>query len=265
MLNLLLAIACSTLVSVAMRLGSAGETARKPLLAVNYLVCAAVSLGMGLAGGALYLGAFLLLQRCVRRNGVTLSSAFMKLGVVVPTALGFALFGEAAGPARVAGIALTVAAIAVLALPPRGRPAGAAPRAGGLAGLVLLMLWGGMADGLSKFYQAWGNPALEGHFLCVIFSFALVLCALLCAAQRQKPAARDWLFGLLLGVPNYFSSRFLLRALASVPASLAFPAFSCGTLLLTALVGRLAFGEKPDARQGLALAMVAVALALLNL
>ena len=274
MLNLVLAMLCSTMVSVAMRLGSAGEEARKPMLAVNYLVCAAVSLtflkggllpgqpgmgvalGMGLAGGALYLGAFLLLQKNVRESGVTLSSAFMKLGVIVPTALGFLLFGERAGWTRFAGIALTVAAIVLLA---DGKRGGAK-----LPALVLLLLCGGMADGLSKFYAAWGNPALEGHFLCFVFCFALLLCAGLCAAQRQRPTARDGLFGLLLGVPNYFSSRFLLRALAAVPASVAFPAFSCGTLLLTALVGRLAFGERTGSRQKLALALVIAALVLLN-
>ena len=274
MLNLVLAMLCSAMVSVVMRLGSAGAEARRPMLAVNYLVCAAVSLaflkggllpgqpgmgvalGMGLAGGALYLGAFLLLQKNVRESGVTLSSAFMKLGVIVPTALGFALFGERAGWTRAAGIALTLAAIAALA---EGDGGGAK-----LPALVLLLLCGGMADGLSKFYAAWGNPALEGHFLCFIFCFALLLCAGLCAVQGQRPAARDWLFGLLLGVPNYFSSRFLLRALASVPASVAFPAFSCGTLLLTALAGRLAFGERAGSRQKLALVLVVVALVLLN-
>ena len=90
------------------------------------------------------------------------------------------------------------------------------------------------------------------------------LCAGLCAAQPQRPRGKDWLFGLMLGVPNYFSSWFLLLALSQVPASAAFPVFSCGTLLLTALVGRLAFGEKIDRRQGVALGMVAAALALLN-
>lgn len=279
MLYLCLAMVCSALVSVVMRLGSAGAEARRPMLMVNYLVCAAVSLaflkggliprergmgvalGMGLAGGVLYLGAFLLLQRSVRESGVTLSSAFMKLGVIVSTALGFALFGERAGWTRIAGIALTLAAILLLS----GQEKPKAGRGGAnLPALVLLMLWGGMADGLSKFYAAWGNPALEGHFLSCIFGFALLLCAGLCAVQGQRPTGRDALFGVLLGVPNYFSSRFLLLALSSVPASAAFPLFSCGTLLLTALVGRLAFGERPGMRQKAALALVVAALALLN-
>ena len=276
MLNLALAILCSALVSVLMRLGSGGETARRPLLAVNYLTCTAVSLaflrgglapaaeglafalGLGLAGGGLYLGAFLLLQRNVRQNGVTLSSAFMKLGVIVPTALGFLAFGERPGAARILGILLTLAAIALLA------GDGGERRGGKLPSLILLMLCGGMADGLSKVYEAYGNPALGGHFLCFVFAFALALCAGLCLAQRQRPARRDWLFGVLLGVPNYFSSWFLLRALSSVPASLAYPVFSCGAILLTALIGRLLFHERPGRRQWAAVGVVLCALVLLN-
>lgn len=276
MLYLCLAILSSALVAVLMRLGSGGDTARKPLLAVNYLTCAAVSvtflrggfiprgegaafaLALGLLGGALYLGALLLLQRNVRENGVTLSSAFMKLGVIVPTALGLTLFREPFNPARVGGILLTLAAIALLSGENGER------RGRRLTGLVLLMLCGGMADGLSKFYEAWGNPAMQGHFLCFVFSFAMLLCAGLCAWEGQRPTARDWLFGVLLGVPNYFSSRFLLLALDSVPASVAYPVFSCGTILLTALIGRLAFGERPGSRQFAAIALVLLALVLLN-
>ena len=276
MLYLCLAILSSALVAVLMRLGSGGDTARKPLLAVNYLTCAAVSvtflrggfiprgdgaafaLALGLLGGALYLGALLLLQRNVRENGVTLSSAFMKLGVIVPTALGLTLFREPFNPARVGGILLTLAAIALLSGENGER------RGRKLTGLVLLMLCGGMADGLSKFYEAWGNPAMQGHFLCFVFSFAMLLCAGLCAWEGQRPTARDWLFGVLLGVPNYFSSRFLLLALDSVPASVAYPVFSCGTILLTALIGRLAFGERPGSRQFAAIALVLLALVLLN-
>lgn len=276
MLNLILAMLCSAMVSIIMREGSADG--RKPLLLVNYITCTAASLcflggppqgsGMGIAagfgvlGGVLYLGAFLLLQYSVKENGITLSSAFMKLGVIVPTALGFALFHEQAGPLRALGIALTVAAIAVLSRD--GDPASTG-RGTRLWTLIALMLCGGMADGLSKFYAAYGVQALEGYFLCFVFACAGLLCAGLCLLERQRPAGRDWLFGLLLGIPNYFSSRFLLKSLAALPASIAYPAFSCGTILLAALAGGVLFHERVSRRQWLALGLVLAALILLNL
>lgn len=275
MLYLLLAILSSTMVTVLMRVGSRGE-ARKPLLAVNYVTCVAVSLlflrggaspgaegwpvalGLGVAGGFLFLAAFLLFQKNVRDNGVALSSAFMKLGVIVPIVLGFTLFREPLRLTLAAGIVLTAAAILLLSRDPAGR------QPGRLSALVLLLLMGGMADGLGKFYAAYGSPRLEGHYLLLVFGTALLLCVGLCALQRQKPTPRDGLYGVLLGIPNYFSSWFLLRALASVPASVAYPVFSCGTILLVTLIGILAFNERPDRRQRIAMGIVLAALALLN-
>lgn len=277
MLNLILAMLCSTLVSVVLRVGSEGAQPRKPMLAVNYLACFAISFlflqkrasgtgmgfaaGLGLAGGILYFGAFLLLQRNVRENGIALSSLFMKLGVIVPTILGVLLFREQITWNRAAGILLTAAVIVVLCDKPDARSF----RQSGLPWLLLLMLSCGMADGLSKVFNAWGDPALEGHFLCFIFAFALILSTGLCLYLRQRPVAREVLFGLLLGLPNYFSSRFLLLALYDIPASIAFPAFSCGTILLASVCGRMLFGERISRRQYVALALALSALVLLNL
>jgi len=277
MLNLILAMVCSALVSVVMRVGSEGEQPRKPMLAVNYLTCFAVSLlflrrgagreglglaaGLGLLGGALYFGAFLLLQRNIRENGVAFSSLFMKLGVVVPTILGLTLFHEQATATRLAGIAMTVGVALVLSV----NPDAGNLRHSSLIWLLLLLVTSGMADGLSKVYNAYGNPALEGHFLCFIFAFALLLSAGLCLRLGQRPVPRDMLFGLLLGLPNYFSSRFLLLALYEIPASVAYPVYSCGTVLITTACARLLFGERISPRQCLALGMALAALALLNL
>lgn len=277
MLKLILAMACSALVSVVMRVGSEGEQPRKPMLAVNYLTCFAVSLlflrrgtgreglglavGLGFLGGVLYFGAFLLLQRNVRENGVAFSALFMKLGVVVPTLMGLTLFHEQATAVRLAGIAMTVGVALVLS----GKPDAGGLKQSGLVWLLLLLLASGMADGLSKVYNACGDPALEGHFLCFIFAFALLFSAALCLCLGQRPVPRDVLFGLLLGLPNYFSSRFLLLALYEVPASVAYPVYACGTILITTACGRLLFGERITPRQCVALGMALAALALLNL
>ena len=81
--------------------------------------------------------------------------------------------------------------------------------------------------------------------------------------QRLCPA--DVLFGLLIGIPNYFSARFLLLSLSSVPAVAAYPTYSVGTIVLITLVGVLLFRERISRRQALALLMILAALALLNL
>ena len=76
---------------------------------------------------------------------------------------------------------------------------------------------------------------------------------------------QDLLFGLLIGAPNYFSSRFLLLSLNDVPAVIAYPTYSVGTIVLIALLGVWLFHERLSRRQTLAMGMILAALALLNL
>ena len=87
----------------------------------------------------------------------------------------------------------------------------------------------------------------------------------MCIVKRQRLSAADALFGLLIGVPNYFSSRFLLRSLSEVPAVIAYPTFSVGTIVLVTLAGAVIFREKLSKKQLIALAMILAALVLLNL
>lgn len=278
MLYLLLAIVSSMLVSVTMRLSEGRTRNSVSLLAMNYLMCTVLSgvfagsseffpaqegLGFavwfGVVSGALYLGSFMLLQWNIRINGVVLPATFMKLGVLVPTLMSILVFREVPRAAQVAGILLAVLAI-VLVQSEKG-----AGRAKNAAGLVILLLGGGLTDATSKIYEELGVPALENHFLLYTFAVALLLCALLARAKGQSLSVSDAAFGLLIGIPNYFSARFLLLSLSSVPAVAAYPTYSVGTIVLITLIGVLLFRERISRRQALVLLMILAALALLNL
>ena len=278
MIYLILAIVSSMLVSVTMRLSGGYVKNNISMLAVNYCMCSLLSMlfagtadffpvmeGIGFAGllgvisGALYLGSFVLLQWNIRVNGVVLPATFMKLGVLVPTVLSIVLFGEKPGAAQLMGMAGAVCAILLIGLD-KGQS-----RAKSSAGLVILLLGGGLTDAMSKFYEVWGAPAAEDHFLLYTFAVALLLCAALALARGQRLTAADAGFGLLIGVPNYFSARFLLLSLSSVPAVAAYPTYSVGTIVLVTLMGALLFSERLSRRQGLAMGIILVSLALLNI
>lgn len=275
MASLLLAILSSAAVSLVMRASEGRVRNDACMLAANYLMCAALAgafsglprldapgfpfaLGLGAANGALYLLSFLLLQWNVRENGVVLPATFMKLGVLVPTALAVAAFGERLSAVQAAGFALAVLAVVMI----RGEKGDR--RAKSAAGLVALLLGGGAADAASKVYEELGNPALREAFLLFTFLFALLLCAGLCRARGQRPRPADVAFGLLIGVPNYFSARFLLLALRDVPAVIAYPTFSVGTIVLVTAAGAALFGERLSRRQTAAMGVILAALAMLH-
>ena len=138
-------------------------------------------------------------------------------------------------------------------------------KAASRAGLVLLLLVGGSTDATAKIFEELGQAPLKDTFLLITFVTALLLCMAVCIARRQSLTGADLLFGLLIGAPNYFSSRFLLLSLNDVPAVIAYPTYSVGTIVLIALLGVWLFHERLSRRQTLAMGMILAALALLNL
>ena len=131
-------------------------------------------------------------------------------------------------------------------------------------GLILMLLAGGMADAMAKIFEELGNPALEPQFLIYTFLVALILCALLMVKKGQRPGKWEILYGLLIGVPNFFSAKFLLGALVHIPAVIVYPVYSVATILTVSMIGVLAFRERLEKRQWLGMGLILVALVLLN-
>ena len=274
MLSLLLAIFSSAMVSIFLRLGE-NKTQNIALLAVNYMMCTVLSaafvpwgqlpsrgLGLtaalGLGNGVLYLVSFVLLQWNVRKNGVVLSATFMKLGLLVTMAVSVCFFGEIPAPVQAVGFVLAVAAIVLINYRKGCGSKGFHP------GLLWLLLCGGMADAMSKIFEESADPALAPVFLLWTFFIALLLCLGLMAKEKQRPGKRELLYGMLIGIPNFLSTRFLLGALGSLRAVLVYPAYSVGTILVVTLTGVLAFRETLRKQQWIALGMILAALVLLN-
>jgi len=278
MIYLLLAVLSSALVSVVMRLSTSRVSGNVSMLAMNYLmciVCAVVCAGtglripnsesfppallMGVFNGVLYLAGFVLLQESVRKNGVVLSATFMKLGLLVPMVLSVFLFGERPAGLQILGFGIAVGAIVLI----QSEKNTAAVQS--KAVLLLVLLAGGGGDAMSKVFEEWGDPALSGHFLLLTFASAFVLCLLLMLKKKERIGKAELCFGLLIGVPNFFSARFLLLALHTVPAVVAYPTYSVATILVVTLAGIGLFREKLGKKQWLALSAILAALVLLNI
>lgn len=278
MLYLLLAILSSALIAVIMRLSSGKVKANLSMLAANYLVCLLLSavfadfqvfpteqtgfsltLIMGAVNGALYLLGFVLLQYNTRNSGVVLSSVFIKLGLLVPMVLSVFLFREIPTAVQTVGFILAVVAIVLI-----NYEKGASKHSGKLS-LVLMLLAGGTGDAMSKVFSVYGPENQGDTFLFYTFLSAFVLCILAAAVKKEHPHPAAMLFGFLVGVPNFFSARFLLLALGQLPAVIVYPTFSVATVLLVTMVGVGLFRERLKKNQWIALVIILAALALLNI
>ena len=134
----------------------------------------------------------------------------------------------------------------------------------GLGLLVMLVVCGG-CDAMSKIYERVGPAALSDSYLFYNFVVAFLLAAVMVMGKKEKPGVPELLYGTLIGIPNFFSAKFLLAALTRLPAVVVYPSFSVATLLIVTLAGVVVFRERLSKIQWLALAGIIVALILLNI
>lgn len=292
MIYLLLAIASSSLIAVVLRLSETRVQNQMVMFAVNYVVCWVMSLAyvdwsqgnflgsrpqdpllIGLAAGILYLAAIVFLKFNMKESGIVLASTFSKLGVIIPTLMAVVFFGERMAWTRGLGILLAVCAILLINFE-KGTPAAdpTADPAADLARTRLRKIWlvallfvGGLTDSMTNVYEQLGSPDGEDGFLFVTFFVAFLLSVVLALRNKIRPQKADLIFGLIIGVPNYFAARFILDALETVDAVLVYPMFSIGTLIVVTLSGIFLFKEEVSRRKACALALIIAALCLLNL
>ena len=279
MLSLCLAVLSSAMVSIVMRLSTNRVRHNLGMLTMNYIVCAllaglsggfqgafdftaggmGVTVAMGLVNGALYLGGFVLMQMNIRRNGVVLSSIFQKLGLLVTLVISVVFYREIPTLLQGGGFLLAVFAI-VLMNYQKG-----SGNAGFRAGLIAMLFTCGMADAMSKIFTESSVAEKEAQFLFYTFAAAMALCFVLMVSRKQKIGIREALFGTMIAIPNFFASKFLLGALEALSAVIVYPVFSVGTILVVTLAGVLAFRERLGKRQWIGIAVILIALVLLNI
>lgn len=275
---LLLAIFCSAMISICMRLSSGKVGSHFSMLATNYFVCGvlgalysdfslltaqtaglSITMILGVLNGVILLAGLVLLQVSTRKNGFVLSSLFMKLGLLVPFVVSILFFREVPTGLQVAGFCVAVGAIVLFNLKKDSQ----AGRFG--IGLILLLLANGSGDAIVKVFEALGPANLSNHFLCLSFSIAFLLCSGLVIWKKEQFDVKALLFGSMIGVVNFFSSKFLLGALSQLPAVVVFPTFSVAAMLVITLIGVAFFKERLSKRQWFAFGGVIAALVMLNI
>ena len=289
MLYLVLAALSSAVLTLVLKLFREAEGNRYGLILGNYLTCMLIAFLqlpaksqllkaspstwlMSLIGGFLFVAGLVLMQSSVSQNGATLTSAFSKLGLIVPLLLSFIFFQEIPSWLQLLGLGLALGAILMIYGKDEGdSEASPAPEntKSRLALLLFTLLAVGSSESMAKIFARLGNQAENSCYFFYLFLTAACLTFLLSRLEKKKNGKalrpRELAAGILAGIPNYFSSYFLLKALLTLPAALVYPVFSVGSLLLVMAAGVLLFREKLGRRQFWGLLLILGALVLLNL
>lgn len=279
MIYLLLAIVCSVLISIFMRISEKHVKNEMGMFMANYGVCMLLALSfmqdkaqiaslassggyltliLGIIAGTLYLGNFVLLKYNMTHNGIVMSSTFMKLGVLVPTVMAIVVFHEVPRWTQVVGILLAVGAIVLINFEKDALSEGKKK-----LWLLVLLLMSGFAEAMANIFDKLGNAELSDGYLFATFGTALLIAVVL-AFKGGKVTGKELFFGALLGIPNYFFSRFLLQALETIEAVLVYPTYSVATIITITIVGVLVFHESVSKKKLCALGIILLALVFLN-
>ena len=278
MIFLLLALLSSSVLAIVLKY--LNSSSPYGVYFVNYIICALLAFAtmepkalynnditpcwLGGITGLLYLASLCANGYSIHKNGAILSSVFTRLGILVPILLSVMLFGERPTMPQGLGIALAVAAAVMM----NGLSRKAENHDTGnkiYLLLLLTLLLNGTSDAMSKVFTQLGRRQDDGLFMFYIFLFAGLATLMILVKERRPPTGRDIFFGVLVGVPNFLSSRLLLAALAELPAFLVYPSYSVGVILTISVISFFLFRERLNGRQMGAAGMILGALVLLNL
>ena len=283
MLYLIIATCASSLVTISLRVFQKESGNRYGILLGNYLVCVLISflrlpeyslavrgsfvtLLCGIVGGALFVAALVAMQTSIRLSGATLTAVFTKLGLLVSIGVSVLVFGERPGILQILGIILAVTALVLINMDGDEAGEGTSPHT---VSLLLTMLLGGCASIMAKVFAQVGSRSEDELYYFYLFGTAAVLTFVLALHEKRTHGfplrMREMLSGITVGVPNYFSSFFLLEALVALPAFFVYPVNSVGSILLISFAGVLLFHERHSGRQKLGILLVLVSLVLLNI
>lgn len=274
MIYLLLAVLSSALVAITMRISKKYCENDISMLAINYACCTILatlfmgvgnfefersSIALGVLQGIMYLASFIIYQYNINKNGVVLSATFMKLGVLVPTLAAIFFFHEKPTIIQLFGVALAIFAIIFINYE-KGDEKVSLKKS-----LIILLIGGGLTDFMAKIYEEVGSAQHKNQFIFYTFFVAMILGAAMAKYKGEKLTRNDVLCGIIVGVPNYFSAFFLLRAVHYIIATIAYSTYSVATIACTTLAGVILFREHLSRKQFIGLGVILVALICLNL
>tara|TARA_R100000935_G_C2836273_1_gene168287 strand:+ start:2098 stop:2973 length:876 start_codon:yes stop_codon:yes gene_type:complete len=284
LIYLLLSVVASTLIFVVFKLYSKYNVNTLHAIVVNYFVaCLSGIIGYQgtvelaviptfdwfyycIALGSLFIIVFNLMAITTQRSGLSVVSVATKMSVVIPIMFGLLYYKDSLGIFKVLGIILALVAVYLASVKKKD---GLAIQPKNLIFPVLVFLGSGIIDTSIKYIE--GTFVAENDvplFSATIFFAAFCLGILVLLVQKAQGKFQfQWkniVGGIALGVPNYFSIFFLVKALRSglFESSGIFTINNVAIVMLSTLVGILLFKEKLLLKNwiGICLAVVSILL-----
>ena len=196
--------------------------------------------------GALFIVVFNFYAYGIQKVGIAITTVANKMSLIIPVCAAIILYGDSFTYLK--GIAFFLALSGIYLSSTKG---------GGLSFdkkylwlIILVFIGQGISDSIfNDFAQKFPN---EGGYLffMVLFFMASISGILILIGKSVKTKSKLQLksvfWGIIFGVPNFFSLLFFLKALSDprLSSSIVFPLVSMGVVVSSSLIGMFLFKEK---------------------
>lgn len=211
--------------------------------------------------GALFISIFILMALTAQRNGLSVASVASKMSVVFPVIFAVIVYSEELSLLKITGITLALLAVYLTTVKKDG---GAFDRKK-LLFPALLFIGSGIIDTtinyIDKTHVATGETPI---FSAAIFGCAFIIGVIVIIIRRDfKITGKTILGGIALGIPNFYSIVFLLKALQPEhvgDSSTVYPINNVAIVMLSTIFGIILFKEKLITKNwiGIAIAIVSI-------
>ena len=199
--------------------------------------------------GIFFIGLFNLMGYTAQKVGLTAVSVANKLSLVIPVVAAFIFFNEQITILKITAIALAIIAVVMVTYQKNDTQHRISIWHFILP--IILFIGSGFNDSVVNYVQKKMLPAEEsGLFVIWIFQIAAIIGSILLIVlfllKKKIWQWRNILAGICLGVPNYFSMFYLIKALSNSgwQSSIVFPINNVSIVICSAITGIIFFKEK---------------------
>lgn len=277
---LALTIFCSTSIALILKINSNKCGDSLLLLSGNYFVASIISLilffsdnnsthstdliPLGFFLSLLFVGSIFAFSKSVSLSGAALSTVSSRLSVFVPIILSIIFFSELPNYFQIAGLLITLVTIILFYLSIRNSNSDHKGKSKFFY-LLSILIGIGIADFFMKvFLENWSSLD-KPWFLFWIFFFSFLITTYLAIKSKVPFNNKTFSLGALMGIPNIFSSYFLIEALNSFSAVFVYPVVNISIIVLTAIIVKFIWHEEWNSYSKMALLAGLISIALLSL
>ena len=196
--------------------------------------------------GALFIIVFNFYAYGIQKVGISISTVANKMSLIIPVCAALLLYSETETFTYLKGIAFFLALSGIYLSSTNGGKLSFDKKYIWL--IILVFVGQGLSDSLfNDFAQKFPNEGGYLFFMVLFFmaSFSGILILTGKSFKKKKPLQlKSLIWGIIFGVPNFFSLVFFLKALGNLESSIVFPLVSMGVVVSSSLIGMFLFKEK---------------------